>query len=226
MATIHFPFVDEPHQFPFLFNEEVYFPFTIDNLLYYCRISPKGITFYLHNEPMAVSSLAMEIMILRAQNTLYLINGDINDAGIPTTELTKKAFITFKQYGRGLHTIGLLDPLTLGDIDPFSFANMSGLSANWTALENCLLKAVGKVLVGLDPAAMRIASNSTLTPEKQVMLGNMNSTICSIGLGAHRYAKLGEIDPFAFSGLDHKYTTFRIFGNLPARLNVSQEQVS
>ncbi len=220
MAKIFFPFADQPKKLPFLLDKTIRFPFTIDNLLYYCDISTEGITMYLHNGAISVDSLQMQMVLMEIKDILYLINGEIGQEGIPIVELSKKSFVTFKQYGRGLHTIGLLDPFTLGELDPFSFANIVGDSANWVVMENCLLEAISNVIVDFEHVGLQLQSASAIETCKRVLLEDIGVPMYSIGLGAQNAALLGQMDSYTLGGLDGKLITFRIFTDLSAKLNI------
>lgn len=95
MAKIFFPFADQPKQLPFLIDKTIRFPFTIDNLLYYCDISPGGITMYLHPETISIDSLAIQMVLMEIKDMLYLANGEIQPDGVPIVELSKKSYVTF-----------------------------------------------------------------------------------------------------------------------------------
>ena len=223
MAKIFFPFADQPKQLPFLIDKTIRFPFTIDNLLYYCDISPGGITMYLHPETISIDSLAIQMVLMEIKDMLYLANGEIQPDGVPIVELSKKSYVTFHQYSKGLHTIGLLDPLSLGDLDPFSFANIIGESANWMALENCVLEAISKLIMETEHIGLQLSSNSIVETSKNVALMDMKSTMYSTGIGAQRIALLGEMDTLMLNELDGKLITLRVFSNLPITLTVVQE---
>ena len=219
MAKIFFPFADKPKKLPFLLDKTIRFPFTIDNLLYYCDISTEGITMYLHNGAISVDSMQMQMVLMEIKDILYLINGEIGSEGIPIVELSKKSFVSFKQYGRGLHTIGLLDPFTLGELDPFSFANIIGDSANWMVMENCLLEAISNVFVDFEHIGLQLQNVSSIKASKRVLLEDIGVPIYSIGLGAQNVALLGQMDSYTLEGLDGKLITFRVFADLSAKLN-------
>lgn len=224
MATIFFPFADKPKQFEFLHGRVIRMPFIINDLLYYCDVSPSGITMYLHPNALSIENIAMKIMLIDINGTLCLVNGEIGDNGIPVTTLSKKSFIEFKHYGRRLNTIGMLDPIMLGDIDPFSFANITGNSADWMAIESCMLKAISKLIVDFEHIGMQMRSDSRVRTAKAVQLSGLNAISYSTGIGSQRFATIGEMDQYILNVLDDRLITFRVFGNLSAQISVIADE--
>lgn len=216
MVKIFFPFTDKPKQFDFLQRSVIHMPFMINDFLYYCEISPCGITMYLHPAHMSSGSTLMKMMLSDINGKLCIINGNICDDGIPVITLSKHNFIEFKHYGQSLNTIGILDPISLGKVDPFSFIN----SAEWMALGCLMLKAISKLIISLEHIGMKIRSDSKANTSKEVQLVGLRSTLYSTGIGSQRVASIGEMDYFTLNALNSRLITFRVFDSLGAHISI------
>ena len=163
MAKIFFPYIDRPKEFPFLLGRQIKFPFIVEDLMYYWTFSTEGITLYLHSEDIPENTPILKDILLEDTGiTFYLSNGSV---GTQAT-LAKMVYVEFEQIGKGIHTLGRLDPLTLGDIDPFTLGEISNISADWMALRNEIVAAVSNIASQGDDLQMRLESNSVVATEK------------------------------------------------------------
>lgn len=209
MAKIFFPYVDRPKKFPFLLGRDIRFPFIIDDLVYYWTLNAEGITLYLHNDK---ATAFKDIVLEDTGITFYLSNGSV---GTKAT-LAKALYIEFEQIGKGIHTLGRLDPLTLNNIDLFTLGEITDASANWKALRDAVVTAVSNIASKGDDLQMRLSSNAIVTAEKAIFTGELSSFIYATGLRKQRIMALGELDPHVLEDIDMMLATFRAFGDVPA----------
>lgn len=213
MAKIFFPYIDRPKEFPFLLGRQIRFPFIVNDLVYYWTFSTEGITLYLHSEDMTEQTPILKDILLEDTGiTFYLANGSI---GTQTT-LYEVVHIEFEQVGKGIHTLGRLDPLTLGDIDPFTLGEITNVSANWKALRNAIVTAVSHIASEGEDLQMRLDSDAVVATEKAIFTGKLSSFIHTTGLRKQRVMTLGELDPYVLEDIDKMLMTFRLFENVPA----------
>ena len=215
MAKIFFPYIDRPRELPFILSRKIMFPFTVNDLVYYWSFSPEGITLYINSEDISENTpILKDILLEDAGITFYLANGYV---GTQATAI-KAVYIEFEQIGKGVHTLGRLDPLTLGDIDPFTLGEIASISADWMALRNAIVTAVSNIISEGCNLQMRLESDSVVATEKAIFTGELSSFIHTTGLTKQRNMTLGELDPHVLEDIDMMFTTFRAFENIPAHI--------
>ena len=165
MAKIFFPYIDRPKEFPFLLGRQIRFPFIVEDLVYYWTFTTEGITLYLNSEDISEQTPILKDILLEDTGiTFYLANGSI---GMQTT-LQEVVYVEFEQIGKGIHTLGRLDPLILGDIDPFTLGEITNVSANWKALRNAIVTAVSNITSKGEDLQMLLNSDSVVATEKAI----------------------------------------------------------
>lgn len=213
MAKIFFPYIDRPKEFPFLLGRQIRFPFIVEDLVYYWTFTTEGITLYLHSADISEETPILKDILLEDTGiTFYLANGS---AGAQAT-LIKAVYVEFEQIGKGIHTLGRLDPLTLGDIDPFTLGEISNVSASWKALRNAIATTMSNIITNGDNAQMHLKSDAVVATEKAIFTGELSSFIHTTGLTKQRVMTLGELDPHVLEDIDMMLTTFRVFEDVPA----------
>lgn len=215
MAKIFFPYIDRPKEFPFLLGRPIRFLFIVENLVYYWEFTMEGTTLYLHSDDISEKTPVLKDILLEDTGiTFYLENGSLASQ----TSIAKAIYIEFEQIGKGVHTLGRLDPLTLGDIDPFTLGEISNVSANWKALRNAIVSAVSNIFAEGGDWQMRLNSDAVVATEKAIFTGELSAFTYMTGLRKQRGRTLGELDPYALEDIDMMLTTFRVFEDVPAHL--------
>ncbi len=215
MAKIFFPYIDRPKEFPFLLGRQIRFPFIVEDLVYYWTFSTEGITLYLHSENITKQTPILKDILLEDTGiTFYLANDSI---GTQAT-LAKAVYIEFEQIGKGIHTLGRLDPLILGDIDPFTLGEITHVSANWKALRNAIVTAISNITSEGNDLQMKLNSDAVVATEKAIFTGELSSFIYTTGLRKQHVMTLGELDPYVLEDIDMMLMTFRVFEDVPASL--------
>lgn len=213
MAKIFFPYIDRPKEFPFLMGRRIRFLFIVEDLVYYWEFTMEGATLYLHSGDISKQTPILKDILLEDTGiTFYLAN----DSLAVDTPLIQAVYIEFEQIGKGVHTLGRLDPLTLGDIDPFTLGDISNVSANWKALRNAIVTAVSNITAEGGDLRMRLNSEAVVATEKAIFTGELSSFTYMTGLRKQRGMTLGELDPHVLEDIDMMLTTFRVFEDVPA----------
>ena len=213
MAKIFFPYIDRPKEFPFLMGRRIRFLFIVEDLVYYWEFTMEGATLYLHSGDISKQTPILKDILLEDTGiTFYLAN----DSLAVDTPLIQAVYIEFEQIGKGVHTLGRLDPLTLGDIDPFTLGDISNVSANWKALRNAIVTAVSNITAEGGDLQMRLNSEAVVATEKAIFTGELSSFTDMTGLRKQRGMTLGELDPHVLEDIDMMLTTFRVFEDVPA----------
>ena len=213
MAKIFFPYIDRPKEFPFLMGRRIRFLFIVEDLVYYWEFTMEGATLYLHSGDISNQTPILKDILLEDTGiTFYLAN----DSLAVDTPLIQAVYIEFEQIGKGVHTLGRLDPLTLGDIDPFTLGDISNVSANWKALRNAIVTAVSNIVAEGGDLRMRLNSEAVVATEKAIFTGELSSFTYMTGLRKQRGMTLGELDPHVLEDIDMMLTTFRVFEDVPA----------
>lgn len=213
MAKIFFPYIDRPKEFPFLLGRRIRFLFIVEDLVYYWEFTMEGATLYLNSGDISKQTPILKDILLEDTGiTFYLAN----DSLAVVTPLVQAVYIEFEQIGKGVHTLGRLDPLTLGDIDPFTLGDISNVSANWKALRNAIVTAVSNITAEGGDLRMRLNSEAVVATEKAIFTGELSSFTYMTGLRKQRGMTLGELDPHVLEDIDMMLTTFRVFEDVPA----------
>lgn len=215
MAKIFFPFIDQPKQFPFLYGRSIRFPFIVENLVYYWDFNTQGITLYLNSQDMTPDAPVLKDILLEDTGITFYLDNSNSGAG---TSLVKSVLVTFEQIGRGLQTLGMIDPLTLGDIDPFKLGEISTISADWMALKTSIVSTAKKIIEDGGDIQMCLGSNTTIAVDRAVFTGELSSVFYLTGLQKYRTAVLGELDPRILDDIDVMLSTFGAFEDVPASL--------
>lgn len=178
MTKIFFPYNDQPKKFSFVFSDPIHFPFYVNNFVYYWEVASDGVTMYLlNNQP--DTPIVKDVLLEETGITMYLGNNRIvpktpivkdvllEEAGITTclvndaVDTSKRSLIEFAKIGWGIDAFKLLDPLTLGTIDPFTLGDISIYYANWMNMTTSIAKpGIGKV-VKVSDGEIQLHSNVT-----------------------------------------------------------------
>lgn len=215
MAKIFFPYIDRPKEFPFLLGRPIRFLFIVENLVYCWEFTMEGTTLYLHSDDISEKTPILKDILLEDTGITFYLENHSLDAKL---SVVKSILIEFEQIGKGVHTLGRLDPLTLGDIDPFTLGEISNVSANWKALRNAIVSAVSNVFAEGGDWQMRLNSDAVVATGKAIFTGELSAFTCMTGLRKQRGRTLGELDPYVLEDIDMMLTTFRVFEDVPAHL--------
>lgn len=185
----------------------IQFPIIIDGgFKFDLSVDANGITFYLDN---AKTHLIKGGDLSARGIEMYLINEQ--------TGTHKRVYVDFKQLGLGLYLLEMVDSLTLGELDQYTLGDISYCFADWKQLRYSVLT------LGSDTIIVPVGTSAHLigrltSPEKNVELGNLHSSIGLSDLGNIRHMTLGELDPKLIADIDLMSSVFRTFGNTPAVL--------
>lgn len=163
--------------------------------------------------------------------TLYLINAktplvtgaDISANGIEmylkndTLGTFKRVYVDFKQLGLGLHQLGMIDLLTLGELDPYTLGDISYCFADWKRLQYSVI-SLGKDTIIFPEDTPTYLINGLINPEKNVEIGNLHSSFGLSDISTMRHMTLGELDPRLIADIDTMASVFQTFGKVPAVL--------
>lgn len=201
MTKILFPYIDQPIRFPFYVND----------LVYIWEVGSDGIKVQLLNNQIDPKNpLIKDITLEDTGISFYLVNEEANTS--------KHIIVDFDRIGIGFETLGILDPLLLRNVDPFTLGDISiGCADAMRIITPTSSSEVDKDVIGLD-SQMKLDSNCIVQSHKNVYPINLNDTIGMIGLYDTDYLTLGDLDSRIFNDIDLMLSVFRVFHNIPAQL--------
>lgn len=125
-------------------------------------------------------------------------------------------YLHFYKYGVGLDTLGILDKLTLGEIDPYSIGALSHSYVDWLLMQNHDIAITSQVSAKTESSGLQISASQNVSAEKQIYLGSLAQNTYATGVVRHRTALIGELDQKTMADMDSLTIGFHIFDKLPA----------
>ena len=216
MTKIFFPFKDA-NRFSFAYRDmiamsfqkspTIRFPFVIEGgFSFDISVDADGITLYLIN---AKTQVIKDVSIEGDAIVMHL-NSE-------STYVDKRIYVKFKQLGLGLHLLGMIDALTLGELDPYTLGDISYCFADWKRLQYSVI-SLGKDTIIFPEDTPTYLINGLINPEKNVEIGNLHSSFGLSDISTMRHMTLGELDPRLIADIDTMASVFQTFGKVPAVL--------
>ena len=216
MTKIFFPFKDA-NRFSFAYRDmiamafqkspTIRFPFVIEGgFSFDISVDADGITLNLIN----AKTQAIKDVSIEGDGIVMHLNSE-------RTYVDKRIYVKFKQLGLGLHLLGMVDALTLGELDPYTLGDISYCFADWKRLQYSVLTlGTDTIIVPVDTETYLI--NNLISPEKNVEITNLHSSFGLSDISNMRHMTLGELDPELIADIDLMASVFQTFGKTPAVL--------
>lgn len=216
MTKIFFPFKDTS-RFSFAYRDlidmtfrdspAIRFPIIIEGgFKFDLSVDANGITIYLVN---AKTPAIKKVGTSAGGIEMYLKN--------ELTDTYKRVYVDFKQLGLGLHLLGMVDALTLGELDPYTLGDISYCFADWKRLQYSVL-TLGTDTIIVPVGTETYLINNLISPEKNVEITNLHSFFGLSDISNMRHMTLGELDPELIADIDLMASIFQTFGKTPAVL--------
>lgn len=206
MIKMFFPYNDQPKKFSFDFKEAIRFPFYVNDLVYFWEVDARGITLYLKNN---TADTIKDIRIEDAGIVVYL-HGN-------RTQVDKHIIVDCAKIGSGLYELGVLDPITIGDIDALTLGYISTYAADWMELKHSI-DLYGVVHSEASHTEMQIESDSVASCSKSIIISEISNDFGLTGLNNQKILTIGDLDPKILNDIDAMMSTFRMLDPIPAYL--------